>query len=76
MAVEMSVTCRPLLLVCAYVAAVLIGGTQSEGVCLQDGKHKAAPGPEPQLGDCSLYADSEWRRVYARTLYVLWYNDI
>lgn len=58
-AVEMGVTSRPLLLVCAYLAAALIGGTRSEGVCLQDGKHKAAPGPEPHLRECGLYADSE-----------------
>lgn len=58
-AVEMGVTFRPLLLVCAYLAAALIGGARSEGMCLQDGKHKATPSPEPHLKDCALYADSE-----------------
>lgn len=58
-AADMGVTARPLLLVCAYLAAALIGGTRSEGVCLQDGKHKATPSPEPHLRECGLYADSE-----------------
>lgn len=55
----MGVTSRPLLLVCACFAAALVGGARAEGMCLQDGKHKAAPGPEPHLRDCALYADSE-----------------
>ena len=67
-AVEMGVTPRPLLLVCTYLAAALIGGTHSEGVCLQDGKHKATPGPEPHLRECALYADSEWLCVCLQTL--------
>ncbi|XP_029014604.1 retbindin [Betta splendens] len=54
----MSAARRPLLLLCLLAAAVLAGGAQSEGLCLQDGKHKASPGPEPQLEDCSLYADN------------------
>ncbi|KAK2894222.1 retbindin isoform X2 [Channa argus] len=54
----MTVTCRPLLLACACLAAALVGGTHSEGVCLQDGQHRATPGPEPHLRDCSLYADN------------------
>ncbi|XP_071330600.1 retbindin [Trachinotus anak] len=54
----MDVTSRPLLLVCAYLAAALIGGTRSEGMCLQDGKHKATPSPEPHLRGCALYADN------------------
>lgn len=48
-----------LLLVGVFLAAALIGGSHSEGVCLQDGRHKARPSPEPQLRICSLYADSE-----------------
>lgn len=59
-AAEMGVTSCSLLLVSAYFAAALIGGAHSEGVCLQDGKHKATPSPEPHLTDtCTLYADSE-----------------
>lgn len=38
---------------------LLIGRARSEGACLQDGAHKATPSAEPQLGECSLYADSE-----------------
>ncbi|KAM3599026.1 uncharacterized protein V6R79_025788 [Siganus canaliculatus] len=57
---EMAVTSRPLLLLYAYFLSelVLIGCTRSEGVCLQDGKHKATPSPEPHLRECSLYADN------------------
>jgi len=29
-----------------------------EGACLQDGRHKATPSPEPHLKDCSLYSES------------------
>ncbi|XP_029946015.1 riboflavin-binding protein-like [Salarias fasciatus] len=47
-----------LLLLCLSLAAALIGGIRSEGVCLQDGKHKAAPGPEPHLSECGMYADN------------------
>uniref|UniRef100_A0A8D2ZNL2 Retbindin n=3 Tax=Scophthalmus maximus TaxID=52904 RepID=A0A8D2ZNL2_SCOMX len=57
-AADMGVTSRPLLLVCACFAAALVGGARAEGMCLQDGKHKAAPGPEPHLRDCALYADN------------------
>ncbi|XP_075999162.1 retbindin [Genypterus blacodes] len=46
------------LLVCAYVAAALMGRISGEGVCLQDGKHKATPSPEPNLSECGLYADN------------------
>ncbi|KAJ0001496.1 hypothetical protein NQD34_006516 [Periophthalmus magnuspinnatus] len=45
-----------LLTLTLILAAVLIGGSRSEGVCLQDGKHKAVPSPEPHLQECSLYA--------------------
>lgn len=38
--------------------AALIGGAHSEGVCLQDAKHKATPSPEPNLTECGLYADN------------------
>lgn len=58
-AAEMGVNFRPLILVCAYLVAALIGGSRSEGVCLKDGKHKATPSPEPHLRGCELYADSE-----------------
>lgn len=58
-AAEMGVTSPPLLLACVCLAAALIGGALSEGVCLQDGKHKAAPSPEPHLRECALYSDSE-----------------
>ncbi|XP_028311362.1 retbindin [Gouania willdenowi] len=47
----------PLLLICMFVS-VLVGGTRSEGLCLQDNKHKATPGPEPHLSECGLYADN------------------
>lgn len=53
----MEVTASPLLLICVFLAAALIGGTRSEGVCLQDGNHKATPSPEPNLTECSMYAD-------------------
>ncbi|XP_010765202.1 riboflavin-binding protein-like [Notothenia coriiceps] len=54
----MGVTSRPLLLAGAYLLAALIGGAHSEGVCLQDAKHKATPSPEPNLTECGLYADN------------------
>lgn len=54
----MDVAPRPLLLVYTYLAAALIGGAHLESVCLQDGVHKATPGPERHLGECALYADS------------------
>lgn len=65
----MGVTSRTLLLVWAFLAAALIGGARSEGVCLQDGKHKATPGPEPHLRECSLYADSEWLFLLKRCVF-------
>ncbi|XP_064180055.1 retbindin [Anguilla rostrata] len=50
---------KPLPLVLAYILASLIGWSRChEGACLQDGKHKATPGPEPHLKDCRLYADN------------------
>uniref|UniRef100_A0A3P9PHY5 Retbindin n=1 Tax=Poecilia reticulata TaxID=8081 RepID=A0A3P9PHY5_POERE len=52
----MGVTSPPLLLICIYLSAV--GRARSEGVCLQDGKHKATPGAEPHLSECGLYADN------------------
>ncbi|KAJ8372335.1 hypothetical protein AAFF_G00290650 [Aldrovandia affinis] len=50
---------KPLPLIVAYILASLIGrsGCQ-EGSCLQDGKHKAAPGPERYLKECALYTDN------------------
>ncbi|XP_047428543.1 retbindin [Mugil cephalus] len=54
----MGTTSTPLLFICAFMTSMLIGGTFSEGVCLQDGKHKATPTPEPHLRECSLYADN------------------
>lgn len=40
------------------VAASLNGGSHSDGVCLQDGRHKTTPSPEPHLQECALYADN------------------
>ncbi|XP_056144244.1 retbindin [Lampris incognitus] len=54
----MDVSSRSLLLLCAYWVAVLIGGVDAEGLCLQDGTHKTAPSPEPRLKECALYADN------------------
>ncbi|XP_049602071.1 retbindin [Syngnathus scovelli] len=54
----MIILMRALLLICAYWTTVLIVGISSEGTCLQDGKHKATPSPEPHLKDCTLYADN------------------
>ncbi|CAG5897408.1 unnamed protein product [Menidia menidia] len=54
----MGVSSSPLIPLCVYLTAALIGGIRAEGVCLQDGKHKAAPGPEPHLTECGLYADN------------------
>ncbi|XP_054615157.1 retbindin [Dunckerocampus dactyliophorus] len=54
----MIVSPHAILLICAYWTTALIGGISSEGVCLQDGKHKAVPSPEPHLKECSLYADN------------------
>lgn len=56
---DMRVLLRTLLLICASWTTVLIVGSSSEGACLQDGKHKATPSPEPHLMECTLYADSE-----------------
>lgn len=52
-------TFQALPLAWAILSLLLIGRVHSEGACLQDGMHKATPGPEPQLTQCSLYADSE-----------------
>lgn len=57
MVVKMGVTCHSLLLASLYWGS-LIGRSHSEGVCLQDGKHKATPSPEPHLKECSIYADN------------------
>uniref|UniRef100_A0A8C6UNX0 Zgc:109949 n=1 Tax=Neogobius melanostomus TaxID=47308 RepID=A0A8C6UNX0_9GOBI len=54
----MGVTWRFLLRFCLCLAAALIGVCQADGVCLQDGRHKATPSPEPHLQECSLYADN------------------
>lgn len=56
----MNLTFRPPPLAWVFLSVLLIGRAHSEGACLQDGMHKATPGPEPQLTECSLYADSEW----------------
>ncbi|KAL4647918.1 retbindin-like [Arapaima gigas] len=43
----------------AYCFALLIGCSRcQEGSCLQDGKHKATPSPEPYLSQCALYAEN------------------
>ncbi|XP_023647531.1 retbindin [Paramormyrops kingsleyae] len=43
----------------AYLLTLLIGWSQcQDGACLQDGKHKATPSPEPYLRDCTLYAEN------------------
>lgn len=55
----MDPTFPPLPLAWLFLGALLIGRVHCEGACLQDGMHKATPGPEPQLTECSLYADSE-----------------
>ena len=49
------------LLLAHLVASALIGGVHADGACLQDGEHKSSPGAEPQLTECSLYADSTLR---------------
>ncbi|XP_036397774.1 retbindin [Megalops cyprinoides] len=50
---------KTLPLVLAYVLATLIGWSCSqEGACMQDGKHKASPGPEPYLKECRLYTEN------------------
>ncbi|KAK7940231.1 hypothetical protein WMY93_003557 [Mugilogobius chulae] len=54
----MGITLRCLLPLCCILAGVLICGAYCDGVCLQDGKHKAVPSPEPHLQECSLYADN------------------
>ncbi|XP_057673712.1 retbindin [Corythoichthys intestinalis] len=54
----MVVLLRTLFLICAYWTTALIAGIGSEGVCLQDGKHKTMPSPEPYLRECTLYADN------------------
>lgn len=75
LAVKMDFTSCQLLLVSAFLSALLIGGTQSAGVCLQDGKHKAAPSPEPHLRECALYADSECQRLsWNATCSMMWWQ--
>ncbi|KAM6957089.1 retbindin [Aplochiton taeniatus] len=55
----MAVKTNSLLLVCAYLSAALIGHVLClEGACLQNGKHKTSPGPEPHLKECKLYAEN------------------
>ncbi|KAJ8363381.1 hypothetical protein SKAU_G00122120 [Synaphobranchus kaupii] len=50
---------KPLPLVVAYIMASLIGLSRcQQGACMQDGKHKAKPGPEPHLKECMLYTEN------------------
>lgn len=58
-AMKMHLNFGPLPLAWVFLSGLLIGQVHSEGACLQDGMHKTTPGPEPQLTECSLYADSE-----------------
>ncbi|XP_028843509.1 retbindin [Denticeps clupeoides] len=47
------------MLILAWLSASLLSWAWSEGgACLQDGRHKATPGPEPALRECSLYTDN------------------
>lgn len=47
------------LLGLAHLASLLAAsGMSHEGACLEDGHHKATPGPEPHLQECSLYRHS------------------
>ncbi|KAA0706283.1 Riboflavin-binding protein [Triplophysa tibetana] len=47
------------LLGLAHLASLLAASVMShEGACLEDGHHKATPGPEPHLQECSLYRDN------------------
>ncbi|XP_061702432.1 retbindin [Syngnathoides biaculeatus] len=54
----MSILFRARLLLCVYWTTALIVGVSSDGACLQDGKHKGTPSPEPLLRECRLYADN------------------
>ncbi|XP_029102739.1 riboflavin-binding protein-like [Scleropages formosus] len=48
-----------IILAAAYCFSLLIGWSRcQEGACLQDGKHKATPSPEPFLNQCALYAEN------------------
>ncbi|KAI1886781.1 hypothetical protein AGOR_G00199350 [Albula goreensis] len=50
---------KSLPLAVACILASLIGWSKcQEGACIQDGKHKATPGPEPHLKECKLYSDN------------------
>ncbi|KAL2100924.1 hypothetical protein ACEWY4_002685 [Coilia grayii] len=53
----MGVATNTLILVCFSVALIARAWSQ-EGTCLQDGRYKAAPSPEPHLKECSLYTDN------------------
>eukprot|EP00063_Salmo_salar_P084239 XP_014059074.1 PREDICTED: riboflavin-binding protein-like [Salmo salar] len=55
----MAITSNSLPLVCAYLAATLIGRILClEGACLQDGRKKATPSQEPHLKECTIYAEN------------------
>ncbi|XP_006631673.2 retbindin [Lepisosteus oculatus] len=46
-------------LVAAWLSAALIGWAWChDGACLQGGKHRAEPSPEPFLRECTLYSDN------------------
>ncbi|KAI5621738.1 retbindin isoform X1 [Silurus asotus] len=50
---------RPLALVFAYGASVLVAlAWCRERVCLQDGRHKSIPSPEPNIKECALYMEN------------------
>ncbi|XP_051994575.1 riboflavin-binding protein-like [Xyrauchen texanus] len=43
----------------AHFTSLLAAAVMShEGACLQDGRHKATPSPEPYLKECSLYSEN------------------
>ncbi|XP_030646460.1 retbindin [Chanos chanos] len=47
------------LAVFACFASTLFASVRcQEGTCLQDGRHKATPSPEPYLKECSLYMEN------------------
>ncbi|KAK7167039.1 hypothetical protein R3I94_001443 [Phoxinus phoxinus] len=54
--VKMGVSRVLLGLACLVLLAAAV--MSHEGACLQDGKHKATPSPEPRLKDCSLYTEN------------------
>ncbi|KAJ7992735.1 hypothetical protein DPEC_G00281750 [Dallia pectoralis] len=55
----MAITSNSLPFVCAYLVAALIGHILClEGACLQDGRQKATPSPEPHLKECTIYAEN------------------